>query len=211
MMKMVVSKEGKVQISNYPLPKIEPNSVLIKTEYSAISPGTEMMMQRNSSKEPVALGYSAVGIVEEIGSRISHVKAGQRVACYGGPYVRHAEYLTVPRQLVVPLPENADPKEGAFVGLGAIAIHALRQADLRFGENVVILGLGILGQIAAQIANAASFNVLSCDLIEERCKKLEETGVVNVCRSISELEEQIEVVTNGAGVDSVFVLCRRRL
>jgi NADPH2:quinone reductase len=205
-MKTVVAQDGQVYITDIPIPQVERNYVLVETEYSAISPGTEMMMLKNKHKSPISLGYSATGVVMEIGEGVSHVHVGQRVACYGAPFVKHAEYLLVPKQLAIPVPSHVDPKEAAMVGLGAIAIHALRQADLRFGEVVVIIGLGILGQIMAQVANAAAFKVIGYDLLEERCQKLQEMGIHSVCRTMEDMEAEIAVHTKGDGVDCV-ILC----
>jgi NADPH2:quinone reductase len=205
-MKVVVSQEGQVKVNDIPLPKVEHNFVLVKTEFSAISPGTELLMLKKRHQVPIPLGYSATGIVTEVGEGVSHVGEGQRVACYGAPYVKHAEYLLVPKHLAVPVPSQVNPKEAAMVGLGAIAIHALRQADLRFGENAIIVGLGILGQIMAQVAHAASIKVIAYDLLLERCNKLKDSGFEIVCRLEEDLEEQVKIQTNAEGVDSV-ILC----
>ena len=75
------------------------------------------------------LGYSAMGIVEEIGDGITDVAVGDLVACYGAPYVHHAEYLLVPKTLYAKVPSGMDPKAAAFAGIGAIALHALRSPN----------------------------------------------------------------------------------
>ncbi|MBA4493303.1 zinc-binding alcohol dehydrogenase [Paenactinomyces guangxiensis] len=204
-MKVIASREGQLYIIDVPIPEIKQNFILVKTEYSAVSTGTELLILKQKHKSTRHLGYSATGIVMEVGEGVTHVSPGQRVACYGAPYVKHAEYLLVPKHLAVPVPDRVDPKEAAFVGLGAIAIHALRQANLHFGEAAVIVGLGILGQIMAQVAFAASFKVIAHDILLNRCKKLQETGVTTVCNDIEELEEQIRIQTNGQGADSVLL------
>jgi NADPH2:quinone reductase len=204
-MKTVITQEGKVRIVELMLPSVKPNYVLVKTEYSAISPGTEIMLQKKNLKSEISLGYSAVGIVTEIGEGVGHVQVGDRVACYGAPYVKHAECLLVPKQLAVPIPDTMDVKEASLVGLGAIAVHALRQADLKFGESVVIVGLGIFGQIIAQIASTAAYKVIAHDVIDERCDKLREVCEATVCCSAEELEEQIKLQTDGEGVDCVLL------
>lgn len=204
-MKAIASKHGGVQLTEIPKPEVKDNYVLIKTSYSAISPGTELSLINKSADQPIYLGYSASGIVEEAGNGVTHVKKGQKVACYGAPYVRRAEYLLVPKNLVAFVPEHVDLKEAAFAGLGAIGIHALRQADLHFGEHVVVVGLGILGQIIAQVAEAAAYRVIGYDLLQKRCDKLVETGVPGIVNSKEKLEEKIQAQTDGDGVDSVLL------
>jgi NADPH2:quinone reductase len=205
-MKAVVTQDGQIYIADVPVPQVERNFILVETDFSAVSPGTEMMMLMNKPTTPIYMGYSATGLVKEVGEGVTHVQVGQRVACYGAPFVNHAEYLLVPKPLAVPVPSHVDPREASMAGLGAIAIHALRQADLRFGESVVILGLGILGQVMAQIAHAASFRVIGYDLMEERCRMLQAMGIQSVSSTLEELEEEICVQTNGEGVDCV-ILC----
>lgn len=186
-------------------PEPKAGHVLIRTVCSAISPGTELMIARRPNERPAALGYSAAGYVAESGD-CAGVEAGQRVACYGGPYVRHAEWLSVPRNLVVPIPESVGFEEASFVGLGAIAIHALRKAALHFGETVAVVGLGIIGQLVCQIAHAASFQVVAHDLIPERRHKLQ--AMLPDCTVVERLDEMGAIVggsTGGAGADAVLL------
>ncbi|WP_309119430.1 zinc-binding alcohol dehydrogenase [Paenibacillus sp.] len=205
-MKAVVTQEGKIRVADVPMPTVEANGVLVKSAYSAISPGTEQMMSRAAHKHPVSLGYSSAGVVQEVGPLATHLKVGDRVACYGAPYVRHAEWLSVPRHLAVPIPDNVTTADASTVGLGAIAIHGLRQAGLQFGETAVVVGLGILGQLLAQIALAAGYRVVACDVSEARCALAESLGIPNVCRSSDDVEACIAEAAVGLGADAV-VLC----
>jgi len=127
------------------------------------------------------------------------------VACYGAPYVMHAEKLSAPKNLVTSIPDDVSEKDASFVGHGTIAIHGLRQAGLQFGETVVVVGLGIIGQIMCQIANAASYNVIGYDLLKDRCLHLEREGI-KYAHSIEVLEKSLEDLTNNQGVDAV-ILC----
>lgn len=204
-MKTICSFRRKAIVEYTTMPEISDNHVLVKTEYSGISNGTERLILSNNHQKPIALGYSASGTVYKIGDGVSHVKVGDKVACYGAPYVRHAEYILVPRHLAVPVPPNVCMKEAAFVGLGAIAIHAIRQAKLQFGESVIIVGLGILGQIMAQIADAAAFKTIVYDLQTDRCDLFEQLSNGKSVKSIDELETVIGEMTNSCGVDSVLL------
>lgn len=205
-MNVVVAKSGKIETDIQPKPKLMPHHVLIRTVCSAISPGTELMIARRLNETAVPLGYSAAGYVADADGECGGLVEGQRVACYGGPYVRHAEWLSVPRNLVVPIPDSVSFEDASFVGLGAIAIHALRKASIQFGETVIVIGLGIIGQLVCQIANAASYRVLAYDLMPERRNQL--LDLLPNCRIAGSVEELTALVTSeseGAGVDAVLL------
>src|SRR6185503_7778646 len=122
----------------------------------------------NRLDQPMALGYSSAGKIVALGKNMQGFKVGQRVACAGGGYAVHAEYNVVPRNLLTPLPKDVDFESGAFTTLGAIALHGFRLAEPQIGENVAVIGMGLLGLLAAQIATAAGCNVLGIDLDPER-------------------------------------------
>ena len=205
-MKAIAAQNGRIFVTELEVPEPPPGHVLIRTEYSAVSPGTEMGMIRSSGDKPVLLGYSAVGLVEGKGAGVEGVEAGKRLACYGAPYVRHAERLTVPVNLTAEVPEHVDPREAAFAGLGAIAIHALRTAQLQFGESVIVVGLGILGQLIAQIAHAAAFRTAGLDVRVDRAAKLRERGLRFVYTDPAELDRELAAFAGPAGADAV-ILC----
>lgn len=207
-MRAIGTLQGKIIIMEMEKPELPSRHVLIRTEYSAISPGTEMGFVRRGTDTAVGLGYSAVGIVEQVGEEVSDRHVGQRVACYGVPYVRHAEWLAVPTNLTTPVPDSVSPEEAAFAGLGAIAIHALRIAELKFGESAVVVGLGILGNIIAQISSAAAYRTVGLDLNTERTTILREQGqgFSHVYDTASRLEANIGEATGGTGADAV-ILC----
>lgn len=180
-----VTHQGNMIIRERSLPRPGDHQLLVRTEYSAISSGTESMVLRGSN-DGIRLGYNSCGIVVERGDGANDFEIGQRIACYG--IETHAQYHLVSKYLAAPLPDHVDGEEAAFIGLGTIAIHALRQADLRFGETVVICGLGMLGQIAAQVAHAAAFRVIAFDRLAERCRMLTEiVPDVTVCSSAEEV------------------------
>ncbi|WP_010281354.1 zinc-dependent alcohol dehydrogenase [Bacillus timonensis] len=205
-MKRIVAHNKKVEIIEDEMPSIEgkPSYILVKTLYSVISPGTELSMLAISENKQLHLGYSAMGEVVECGSNITDVKKGDLVACYGAPYVHHDEYLCVPKTLYAKVPDTVDPKEAALGGLGAIAIHALRIANLQFGETIVIVGLGVLGQLIAKIANAAAFNVIAYDLHESRVEMLEKEKIKSFS-SVEAMEKAINIETNSQGADAVLL------
>jgi hypothetical protein len=109
----------------------------------------------NRLDQPMALGYSSAGTIIALGKNMQGFKVGQRVACAGGGYAVHAEYNVVPRNLLTPLPKNVDFESAAFTTLGAISLHGFRLAEPQIGENVAVIGMGLLGLLTAQIATAA--------------------------------------------------------
>lgn len=203
-MKTITTQNGKIIITQREKPELLHGHVLIRTEYSAISPGTEMIFVKGASDQLATLGYNAVGIVEQVGEGVKHIQVGQRVACYGAPYVHHAEWLAVPANLVAVVPDHVDPQEAAFAGLGAIAIHALRVADLRFGESAVVVGLGILGNIITQIAQAVAYRTVGLDLRSDRVAMLQEDGFSHIYHSQTEMEESLVDAVGPYGADAVL-------
>ncbi|WP_214625939.1 zinc-dependent alcohol dehydrogenase [Paenibacillus agaridevorans] len=205
-MKAIAAQRGSVAVVDVEKPKLLPGHVGVRTEYSAISPGTELGMIRGSLDDPHILGYSAVGIVEQVGEGVRGFREGQRVACYGAPYTCHAQWLSVPANLAAVVPEHVDAREAAYAGLGAIAIHALRTARLAFGESVVVVGLGILGNLIAQIAHAAACRTIALDVDAGRADMLRKYGLSRVYDSREKLEAKLwEATGGGVGADAVLL------
>lgn len=187
------------------IPKVRDHYLLVKTSHSVISTGTELSVIRASRNRTAYLGYSAAGRIVECGKGTEPFYKGQLVSCYGVPYVRHSEYLLVPKTLCCSVPDNVEAKEAAFAGVGAIAIHALRMAQLQFGESVVIAGLGVLGQIIAQISNASAYNVLPYEVNASRAELFQSISNVEVSVTREALEQRIKEKTNGYGADAVLL------
>jgi threonine dehydrogenase-like Zn-dependent dehydrogenase len=132
------------------------------------------------------LGYCAAGRVEEVGRRVSGIGLGDLVAC-GGEEAAHAELLAVPGNLCCPVPEGVDAVSASFTTLGAIALQGFRQADVRLGERVAVVGLGLVGQLTARIARAAGCEVMGIDLEEWRVEAARQAGVLDVARRRSDV------------------------
>ncbi len=195
-----------VVIKDYPIPQIGPAQALVKVECSLISAGTETFMIDSAAKDGrnlTNLGYQAVGSIVEKGPEVPY-DVGTRVAVYGGPYVAHHEYLAVPRNLMVPLKPETVSEEAAFVGLGAISIHGLRAAKLEFGESCWVIGLGTIGQLTAQIAVNAGYQVIATDFDEKKIELAKKAGV-DLAGHAKEIGADAIKSFLGQGVDAVVM------
>ena len=157
----------------------------------------------NRLDQPMALGYSSAGTIVAVGEDMEGVQVGQRVACAGGGYAVHAEYNVVPRSLLTPLPEHVDFESAAFTTLGAIALHGFRLAELQIGGNVAVVGLGLVGLLAAQIATAAGCNVLGIDIDPARISLAASLGFRAVRRE--EAVDSAASFTANRGFDAILV------
>lgn len=200
-----------------PAVEVRPEAaVVVETSYSVVSPGTEGGIIRRvrerglSGQDYFRLGYCAAGRVLEVGSEVSGVQVGQSVACYGAPYVGHASRLWVPQTLVAPLPPGIPERHAAFAGLAGIAIHGLRLARLQFGESVALVGLGIIGQLAAQVAVAAGYRVFALDLRADRLALAERAGVERILPVDRDPVAEVKTATDGPGADAVLVFAASR-
>ncbi len=171
-------------------------------------------------------GYSISGIIIGIGKGVEKFNVGDRVAAAGGGYANHAEYVDVPVSLVVKIPDNLGYKEASTVTLGAIAMHAVRRADLKLGEFGVVLGAGILGLLIIQMLKASGIRVIAIDFNNKRLSLAKELGAEHVINPETEDPVKfIENLTHGHGADVVifsasttsskplsqaFQMCRRK-
>ncbi len=157
----------------------------------------------NKLDQPMPLGYSSAGTIVALGDGMDGFRTGMRVACAGGGYAVHAEYVCVPRNLLVPLPDMVDFESAAFTTLGAIALHGYRLAQLQLGERVAVIGLGLLGLLAVGIARAAGCQVLGVDLDERRVALAQKMGAQAVLRDQAEAAGQS--FSQGRGCDAVLI------
>jgi len=130
----------------------------------------------NRLDTPVPLGYSSAGIVIEVGAGVEGFSKGDGVACAGSGYASHAEIISVPKNLCVKIPQGVSFESAAFVALGGIALEAVRLADVTLGSKVVVIGLGLLGQITVQLLKAAGCHVFGLDLVPKKVQMALEHG-----------------------------------
>jgi predicted dehydrogenase/threonine dehydrogenase-like Zn-dependent dehydrogenase len=174
---------------------------LDKAKREGVMPTVQAVFNRLD--QPMALGYSSAGTIVALGKNMQGFKVGQRVACAGGGYASHAEYNVIPRNLLTPLPKNVDFESAAFTTLGAIALHGFRLAEPQLGENIAIIGLGLLGLLTIQMAAAAGCNVLGIDLAPKRLALASALGHQAVLRAQAESASQS--FTANRGFDSIII------
>lgn len=244
-MKQVVQnyKSGELALLDVPVPGCKPGGVLVRTAYSLISTGTELMKvseagmsmvgKARSRPDQVAkvvqsvavngvpatyrkvmgkldsytpLGYSLCGVVEQVGAGIDDVKVGDLVACAGNEHALHAEVNWVPKNLYTPVPDGLAPRDAAFGTVGSIALQGLRQGEPQLGEVALVIGLGLIGQLLAQLLTAAGVRVVGVDPDPERCALAERLGAV-ACGDpdSAAVAHAVAELTSGHGVDQVYL------
>ena len=160
---------------------------------------------RGRLAEDVPLGYSAAGEVVEVGSMVSGLRPGELVATGGAGKANHAEFQAVPGLLCVPVPDGVPSKDAAFTTVASIALHGLRLAEAGPGSKVVVIGLGLVGQLAARLAMAAGCDVVGIDLAAHARITAAGSGVEALDELGEATTEQVIAWSRGRGADAVLV------
>ena len=164
--------------------------------------GTVRTVQAGQAAEhPV--GYSAAGEVVEVGEGVQGFRAGDRVACAGNQFAHHAGVIRVPHTLLARVPEGVGLAAASTVALGAIALQGVRRACPTLGETVVVIGLGALGQLTAQLLRASGCQVVGVELDEGRVARAVELGLAH--GFTGDAVERVTRLTAGTGADAVIV------
>jgi predicted dehydrogenase/threonine dehydrogenase-like Zn-dependent dehydrogenase len=151
-------------------------------------------------------GYSATGTVIAVGTDIHDLVIGDRVACAGAQCAHHAEFIRVPRNLCVNLPETLSWENASTVTLGAIAMQGVRRTQPTLGETFVIIGLGILGQLTAQLLKANGCRTIGIDVDRERIALALSLGMdMGLCPDDGDSIDQVARLTDGLGADGVII------
>ncbi len=148
-------------------------------------------------------GYSSAGVVIE--SDCEDFVPGDFVACGGAGFAVHAEIITLPKNLAVKVPGNLSPEEAAYATVGAIALQGVRQADTRLGENVAVIGLGLLGQLTVQMLKASGCRVAGLDINDKLFETAKSFGCDETYLSSKENIKDLLAFTKGIGFDAVII------
>ena len=152
-----------------------------------------------------ALGYASAGRVVESRARYRSFRPGDAVACAGAEYAVHAEYVVVPENLCVPVPQGVELSEACAATLGAIAMQGVRRSGLVVGETAVVIGLGILGLICCEILASAGVRVMGIDVDPVSVEKARTLGYEAFLRSDPGLETEKGSFTRGIGFDAAVI------
>ena len=160
--------------------------------------------------QPQAPGYSSAGTIIAVGDGVTDLQPGDRVACAGAGFAVHAEVACVPRLLVGRIPgrnplEDVPFDEAAFATLGAVALHGIRTAEVKLGDLVAVIGLGLLGHLTVQLLKAAGCRVLGMDIDQSRAELATHLGADAVAVSASEFRGLCVDQSRAGGVDSVLI------
>ena len=159
---------------------------------------------RAKFKDYAVLGYSGAGIIIEKDAQITDLKIGQRVA-YGGEGTGHGETINVGRNLIARVPDAVSFQEACFTTLGAIAMNSVRLAEINIGERVAVIGLGIVGQLVAQLVRCQGGVVIAIDLDKRRVDLAQETGADFGITAGDTTVKEVLALTDGRGADCVIV------
>ena len=192
-MRKVVAFDGRGAISviEQPIPQPGPGEILLEVRASMISPGTEMggvvwHRENPSDAAPIPFGYQNAGDVLAVGEGVTRWQVGDKLACMGINDALHATHSLIPVNLCVPIPEGVSYEEAASAHLGATALHAIRRAELQISEFVVVVGLGIVGQFAAQLARLSGAYVMALDRLPLRLEVARQCGAPRVVNGAEE-------------------------
>lgn len=202
---------GVISVEEGPMPEPGRGEILVEVRASVISSGTELggvkgRRENPGSSGPRPFGYQNAGDIIAKGEGCDEYQIGDPVACMGGGYAFHTTHACVPKNLSVPIPAGISYEEAAFNHLGATGLHAVRRAQLDIGENVVVVGLGLVGQMTTQIARISGAHVMGLDRFPLRLETAKRTGSDIVVNAQS--EDPVELAkefTRGYGMDAAFV------
>ena len=230
-------KNGETKLANVSIPVVKKNHLLISSQVSLVSSGTEKMLVnfgkanyiekarqqpdkvkqvldkaksdgvletyeaiKSKLDQPLPLGYCNAGIIEESASEL--FKKGDRVISNGA----HAEYVCVAQNLCAKIPDNVDDESASFTVLASVGLQGIRLLKPEIGENIVVIGLGLIGLISVQILKANGCNVIGIDINKSRCELAKQFGAEII--NINENQDPVKVamsITTGIGVDGVLI------
>src|SRR5262249_9663645 len=155
-------------------------------------------------------GYSAAGEVVGVGDGIGDLAVGEFVACAGAGQANHADYVSVKRNLVCRIPHGCPVNLAASTTVGAIALQGVRRAAPQLGERVAVLGLGLIGQITAQLLRAAGCDVMGLDLDSARVDRARNLGMEFGASEPDSFKALGREATGGRGADRTLITAGRR-
>jgi predicted dehydrogenase/threonine dehydrogenase-like Zn-dependent dehydrogenase len=177
--------------------------VVRKLQTEGLTATAKTVRARLASDLP--LGYSAAGVAVEVGSAVDWIRPGQLVATGGAGRANHAEWQSVPGLLCSPVPEGVSADQAAFTTIASIALHGLRLAEVGPGSRVVVVGLGLVGQLAARLARASGCEVFGIDVAPAAVEVAARAGVQARLEDGEATTEAVLDWSRGRGADAVLL------
>ena len=200
--RVVWPSRAKVDVETFTLPPIGDDEVLVATNATLISPGTEraflLGLPNAQGHYPSRPGYSNIGTVIEIGNAVTGFKVGERVASTQG---HTSHFATAPNRLLKVASADVPSEEAVFFNLGAIALQGIRKARIELGEATLVLGQGLIGLLALQLAKlSGALPAIAADLTDSRLELAKTIGADAILNpEDTNFSEQLNTVTNGNG------------
>ena len=150
-------------------------------------------------------GYSCSGTILRVGKSLKGFRPGMQVACAGSGKASHAEIVSVPGNLSVRVPEGCELKDAASVALGSIALQGVRRTNPNLGESIAVIGLGLVGQLTAQLLTLSGGRVIGFDPMSSRVAVAKALGIYVGFDSAENPVDQVMQLTEGVGVDATVI------
>lgn len=206
--RIVWPEAGRAVLEEFEVPAPKPNEILLETEYSVVSAGTEkawLLAKPNTSGAfPQVPGYSAAGRVLEIGNDVKGLSLGDRIVAYHSPHAGFAVKDT--RDLVRIEDPDLPANEAAFTIIAAMSLQGVRKARIELGESAMVMGQGLLGLFATQLARLdGAMPVIALDLDQTRRELALSLGADYALSPLAEdFTDVFQTLTGGRGVNAII-------
>ena len=200
--RVVWPDRAKVDVETFTLPPIGDDEVLVATECTLISPGTEraflLGLPNAQGRYPSRPGYSNIGTVVEVGNSVTGYSVGDRVASTQG---HTSHFVTPPNRLLKVASTDVPTEEMVFFNLGAIALQGVRKAKIELGEAALVLGQGLIGLLAMQLSKlSGAVPLIAADLTDSRLELSKKMGAdCTLNPEDPDFAEQLSTATKGDG------------
>jgi 2-desacetyl-2-hydroxyethyl bacteriochlorophyllide A dehydrogenase len=200
--RVVCPSRAKVDVETWTLPPLGDDEVLVATECTLISPGTEraflLGLPNAQGRYPSRPGYSNIGTVVEVGKAVTDCKVGERVASTQG---HTSHFIASPNRLLRVVSADVPAEEAVFFNLGAIALQGVRKARIELGEAALVLGQGLIGLLAMQLSKlSGAMPLIAADLTDSRLEISKGMGAdCTLNPKDANFSEQLSDATKGDG------------
>lgn len=210
-----VCDDGTIRIIQEDIPELSAGMVLVRVHASLVSPGTELggwktlrMLKKTkaSFSSQKKFGYSNAGVVEQTGPDVLNLKRGDRVACIGYGFALHSDWAVIPQNLCVHLPASVSYEEGSYAMLLATAMQSVRRCQPELGERVAVIGMGLVGQLTAQLHQVAGNRVIGWARHPRQIEIAQTWGIdMAIDSGESTVVDQTWSFTKGSGLDAAVL------